>query len=47
MHEFFCVLEQHEHELTPALASYFGKYHFFFTVIKHYCTKALAVTTGS
>jgi hypothetical protein len=42
-HDFFSVLEQQEHELTPARAPHFGKHHFLFTVIKHYCTKALPI----
>jgi hypothetical protein len=42
-HEIFCVLEQQEHELMPAGAPHFGKHHFLFTVIKHYCTKALPI----
>jgi len=42
-HEIFCVLEQQECELTPAHAPHFGKHHFLFTVIKHYCTKALPI----
>jgi len=42
-HEIFCVLEQQEHELTPARAPHFGKHHFPFTVIKHYFTKALPI----
>jgi hypothetical protein len=36
-------LEQNEHALMPARAPHFGKHHFLFTVIKHYCTKALPI----